>query len=95
VDIETDTGFGNVLAIYFSTYSAPFPEGTIPYFTESVDPVPTFEAEAVLDYDLDNEEGIHLTGFTDGELTITKSSDGNTITIQFDCNSFEDEKLTG
>lgn len=37
----------------------------------SVDPVPAFEAEAALDYDLDTESGILLSSFMDGELTIT------------------------
>ena len=95
INIETESGTGNAIAIYFSTYVAPLPIGTIPYYSENVDPVPTFEAEVVLDYNLDTEEGIRLSSFTEGELTITKSSQANTYTVQFNCITFGGETLSG
>ena len=95
VNIETESGTGNAIAIYFSTYVAPLPIGTIPYYSETVDPVPTFEAEVVLEYNLDTEEGIRLSSFSEGELTITKSSEANTYSVQFNCISFGGEILSG
>jgi hypothetical protein len=95
INIESETGTGNAIAVYFSTYAAPLPIGTIPYYSEVVDPVPTFEAEVVLDYDLETEEGIRLSSFTEGELTITKSSKANTYVVQFNCILFGGETLSG
>jgi len=95
VDIEKESGFGNVIAIYFSTYLPPLSEGTIPYYSDNVDPCPTFEAEVVLEYNLDTDSGIRLSYFADGELTISKSSDNNTYTIQFNCVVDDEESLSG
>lgn len=95
VDIENESGYGNAAAIYFSTYASPLPEGTIPYYSESVDPVPSIEAEVVLEYDLSAETGIRISGFNEGELSITKSSDGKTYTIQFSWITFDEEVLSG
>lgn len=95
VNIETETGTGNVIAIYFSTFSAPLTSATIPYFSEVVDPVPTFEAEVVLDYNLETENGIRLSSFSDGELTIAKSSGESTYTVQFNLNLYDGEILSG
>jgi len=95
VDIEKESGIGNVIAIYFSTYLPPLSEGTIPYYSENVNPYPTFEAEVVLDYNLDTSSGIRLSYFVDGELTISKSSDNKTYTLQFDCAVDDEESLSG
>ena len=95
VDIANESGSGNVVAIYFSTYSPPLSLGTIPYYTEFVDPIPTCEAEIVLEYDLDNEIGIRISSFTEGTSTISKSSDGNSYTIQFNFTTFDGDILSG
>lgn len=95
VDIENESGFGNAAAIYFSTYTSPLPAGTIPYYSDSVDPVPAVEAEVVLGYDLDTENGIRITSFEEGQLTMTKSSDGNSYAVQFSFTTADDEVLSG
>ena len=95
VDIENESGYGNAVAIYFSTYASPLPTGTIPYYSQSVDPVPSVEAEVVLGYDLDTEIGIQITHFTQGELTMTKSPDGKTYTVQFNWTTMDNEVLSG
>jgi len=95
VNIENESGTGNVIAIYFSTFSAPLPIGTVPYYSENVDPVPTFEAEVVLDYNLETENGIRISSFSEGELTITKLSEANTFTVQFTCVLHDGETLSG
>ena len=97
VDIENESGFGNAIAIYLASYSPPLTSETIPYESDSFDTYPSFSVQGVLEYDLDTQNGIELNfGDANGDLTITKSSDGKTYTIQFKCTSLGDEKtLTG
>jgi hypothetical protein len=94
VDIENESGSGNAMAIYFSTYTPPLNSGTIPHYSEDLDPIPNFEAEMVLDYDLDAEVGIRFYSFVDGDFTISKSQ-GNAYTIQFSVTTWDDEIITG
>lgn len=93
VDIENESGSGNAIAMYCSTFEAPLPQGTIPYYSSDEDAVPNFEAQAALDYNLDTETGIRISTFTGGELTITKSSDQ--YTLQFSCQLEDGEILSG
>ncbi len=95
VDIDNETGFGNVAAIYFSTYSPPLPEGTTPYYDESSNPYPNFEAEVVLDFDLDADTGIRMNYFDEGGFILNKSSDGKTYTIQLSCILAGKDTLSG
>jgi len=94
VNIDNETGYGNVIAIYFYGNTKPIQTGTIPYYEIDADPVPTFEAEVALDYNLDTNTGIRISSFTGGELTITKTSDNN-YSIQFNCVTEEQETLSG
>jgi hypothetical protein len=93
IDVDTETGTGNIVSMYFSTYVAPLPAGTIPYYTFNVPEVPTFSASLYLEYDLVNETGIRFDGFEDGEVTISRS--GDTYTVEFTCYSMGQDTITG
>ena len=93
VDMEKETGSGNVLAIYFYGDMSPLQQGTIPY-NGSNQIVPSFEAEAAMDYNLDTQTGIHISAFSDGELTISSSS-GNNYTIAFSLEQEDSKLVTG
>lgn len=72
IDMEEESGTGNVVAIYFYSNKPPIPVGLTPYFTEFVNPVPTVEAELVLDYNLETEEGTAFYNFVGGQVRITQ-----------------------
>lgn len=94
VDIENETGMGNVLAIYFYGDMPPLQQGTIPYNSGFDQNIPSFDAQAAIDYNLDTETGIRIDAFSDGELTITNNS-GNNYTITFSLEQGDGELLTG
>lgn len=83
VNLDEETGYGNIAAIYFSTYTAPLSTGTIPYYSEGIEPVPAVEAQVGLDYNLETEVGTDLYAFVDGEINISKSDDNYNIQFTF------------
>lgn len=92
INVGTETGKGHILDMYFSTYDAPLPAGTIPYYTYNVPEVPTFDATVYLNYDLAEQTGTILSNFEDGSIKISKS--GDSYTLELNCYTMDDDTVT-
>ncbi len=92
VNLNNETGEGNVISIYFYSDVPPLPTGTIPYYS-GTDDIPYIEAQAGLDYNLETQVGKVIPVFQEGNVTITRS--GDTYNIEFTLISETEGQMTG